>query len=117
MDDPAFWPINTKNRSFLNLDNENKVIILERFSENSRYVIIINVASYRLHNYKVGVRTSNNYELIFNSDEFKFAGMGISSYPKIFENKESKNFEFLDREIELSILAPYGVVVLKEIKN
>lgn len=120
LEEPAFWPINTKNRIFLNIDEKNKIIIVERFAQISetktnRYVCIINISDWTHHNYKVGLKTKNNYELILNSDEFQYGGHGISSYQKIFENKSSHNFELLEREIELPVIAPYAVIVLKEI--
>ncbi len=115
MDDEAFWPLNVKNRKFLNVDDQSKVMVIERSSDTSRYVIIINLSSWYHHNYKVGLRTKNDYEVILNADLFDFAGSGMSSYPKVLKNQPSKNFELLDREVELGTLAGYGVVVLKEV--
>ncbi len=118
MDSPAFWPKYISGRSFLNLDEKNKIIVLERYAEHEgkkhRFIIMINMSAWRHYNYKVGVRTSNQYELILNSDEFKYAGFGMVSYPKIFENNQSNNFELLSREIILPSIAPYAVIILKE---
>lgn len=121
LDDPAFWPIYTKNREFLNIDDKNKIIVVERRAihnqKKTNYICVINLSDWKHYNYKVGVKISNNYELVLNSDKFEYAGFGIATYPKIFENKESKNFELLDREIELPIIAPYGIIVLKMCEN
>jgi 1,4-alpha-glucan branching enzyme len=118
MQDPAFWPLFTKNRSFLNVDNQNKIIVIERSADYngsiSRYVIIINFSSWKHFNYKVGVRTKKDYEVVFNSDKFNYAGFGIVSYPHMLKNNPSKNFEVLDSEVVLDVVAPYGIVVLKE---
>jgi hypothetical protein len=113
MEDPAFWPLNTKNRKFLNVDEKNKIMVIERSSENSNYVIIINLSSWMHYNYKVGVVGREDYELVLNADLFDYSGSGMSSYPKVLKNSPSKNFEFLDRELHLDSIAPYGVIVLK----
>jgi 1,4-alpha-glucan branching enzyme len=119
MDDPAFWPLFTRNRSFLNVDDQNKVLVVERKAEwkgkETSYIIIVNLTTFTYHHYKVGVRTKKNYEVILNSDDLKYGGSGGVWYPRVLENKESKNFELLDREVELFALGAYGVVILKEI--
>ena len=120
MDDPAFWPMFTKNRKFLNVDEANKILVVERSSDfegkKSKYVIMINLSSWEHFNYKVGVRGREDYEVVLNSDLFEYSGFGMISYPKIIQNNPSKNFELLDRELNLSFIAPYGVVVLKAIE-
>lgn len=119
LDDAAFWPVFTKNRKFLNIDEKNKIIVVERSAEHlgkkTKYVCVINLSDWKHYNYKVGVRGDKNYQLVLNSDNFEYAGYGMINYPIFFENKPSDNFEVLDREIELNIIAPYGVIVLKEI--
>ncbi len=114
MDDPAFWPINAKNRVYLNVDDQNKIIVVERSSKVSNYVCVINTSSFKHHNYKVGLKEKDNYELVFNSDTFANAGFGLSSYPKEFVNNASSNFEVLDREIQVDLIAPYQVMVFKK---
>jgi len=118
MEDPAFWPMYTKHRKFLNVDDANKILVVERSAEHagkkSRFVIVINLSSWIHHKYKVGLTTKSDYEVVLNSDLFDYAGTGVVSYPKILKNQPSKNFELLDREVELETLAPYGVLVLRE---
>ena len=119
MNDPAFWPLFVKNRVFLNVDDKSKVLVVERSAEydgkKSRFVVIINLSASKHYNYAVGVKTKKDYKVVFNSDRFLYAGFGIVSYPEVLKNRESHNFEVLDREVELGVLAPYGIVVLKEI--
>lgn len=115
LDDEAFWPENTKNRLYLNVDDTNKILVVERSSGSSRYVIVVNLSAWVHNNYKVGVRTSKNYKCILNSDSFAYAGYGIATYPEILENHPSTNFEVLDRELNLETLGPYGILVLKEV--
>ncbi len=119
MDDPAFWPMFTKNRKFLNVDDANKIIVIERSAtwkgKTSLFTIVINLSSWFHHNYKVGVTGKKDFEVVLNSDLFDYAGSGMAAYPKILKNSPSKNFELLDREVELGTIGPYGVVVLKEV--
>jgi 1,4-alpha-glucan branching enzyme len=117
MDNPAFWPCNVDKRKYLNVDDESKILVVERKSESERFIIILNFSAWKHHNYKIGLTTNNDYEVIFNSDMFEYSGMGIVSYPSILKNQPSSNFELLTREVELSVVAPYGVVVLKEKHN
>ncbi|MCA9496003.1 MAG: alpha amylase C-terminal domain-containing protein [Nanoarchaeota archaeon] len=121
MDDPSFWPMFTKNRQLLNLDEKNKVLVFERSASynngESNYVIIVNISSFTHRNYKVGLKSNFDYEVVLNSDEFKYAGLGVASYPLVLKNQKSYNFELLDREVNLGVLAPYGVVVLREKKE
>jgi len=115
MDDPAFWPNRTKNRKFLNVDDKNKVLVVERSDKNkSRYLIIINTSSWKHHDYRVGVEFGKKYKVVLNSDKLSYAGFGMANYQDILEVTPSTNFELLDKEIVLPVLAPYGIVVLKE---
>ncbi|MFT4261191.1 MAG: alpha-amylase family glycosyl hydrolase [Candidatus Woesearchaeota archaeon] len=115
MEDEAFHPINTDKRKFLNVDDKNKILVITRESNKSKYVIIINLTSWKHHDYKVGLDSKKDFELILNSDEFKYSGLGMTSYPKIFENHKSSSFEVLDREIQLKTIAPYQVLILKSV--
>lgn len=116
LDEPAFFPENVHNREFLNVDDKNKILVVQRSCDKESFLIIINLSSYRLLEYKVGVTTKNDFELILNSDLFNYSGFGLSSLPNSFEPRESKNFELLDKEIVLPLIAPYQVIVLKEKK-
>ncbi len=114
MDDPAFWPANVCNRKYLNVDDKNKVLVIERFCEESRYIIVINTSSWKHHDYKVGVTSESDFVCVLNSDEFKYAGFGMASYPEILKNQPSQNFELLNREFVVPVISPYGVLVFKE---
>lgn len=121
MEDPAFWPRFAGNRVFLNVDDRNKILVVERSAEYmgkpSRFVVVINLSSWTHHSYKVGVRTKKDYRVMLNSDLFEYAGTGMASYPEVLENRPSRNFELLDREVELGYIAPYGIIVLKEVEQ
>lgn len=112
----SFWPINTKNREYLNVDDKNKILVVQRSNgKNENLIVVINISSNEVHNYKVGLKDKDNYEVIFDSDINLFSGTSSTKYSKEFQNVESNNFELLNREIELPIVAPYGVVVLRKI--
>ena len=121
MDDPAFWPKYVKNRKVLNVDDKNKILVVKRSAnyegDYSGYVIVINLSSWISYNYKVGLDNENDYELVLNSDLFDYSGFGMISLPGRFKNKGSNNFEVLEREIVIPKIAPYHVVVLKEINE
>ena len=110
-----FWPINVDKRKYLNVDDKNKILVMERKSDDETYVIVINLTSQEHIDYKVGVTSQNDYELIMNSDRFQYAGLGMTNYPHKFKNQESNTFEYLEREISLPKIPPYGVIVLKEV--
>jgi 1,4-alpha-glucan branching enzyme len=117
MDNSAFFPINVNRREFLNVDDKNKVLVIERSSENENFVIIINTSSWTHHNYKVGVKSENNYQVIFSSDKEEFCGSNSTYIEKELTNNSSNNFEVLDRELNINTLGPYTCIVLKENKK
>ncbi len=118
LDDEAFAPINVKNRKILNIDDKNKVVVVSRSSDKDNFVVIINTSNWNFFNYKVGLLSKNDYVVIFNSDQKKYAGIkDVSIEGEILVNQKSCNFEKLEREIELFELRPYEVIVLKEIKK
>lgn len=115
MDDEVFLPINVKNREFLNVDDNNKIIVIERSSKDKKLIIVINMSDWKHHNYKIGVKGNNDYKCIFNSDEFKYGGFGMTNLNNlILKNNPSHNFELLTREFEIPVIPPYGVLVFEE---
>jgi len=115
MDDQAFWPQFAKNRKFLNVDDKNKILVVERRSDDARYVIVVNISGWQHYDYHVGLTSKKDFKVVLNSDLFEYAGSGMISYPKILKNNPSTSFEMLDREIVLGKVAPYQVLVLKEV--
>jgi 1,4-alpha-glucan branching enzyme len=116
MKESAFWPESAHTRKFLNVDDKNKVMVIEKRGPNDeKYVIVINTSGWLHRDYRVGVTDKNDYEVVLNSDSFDYAGFGLIAYPDSIKNNESHSFELLDRELILSVLAPYGVVVLRRI--
>ena len=114
MDYEEFFPEYTHNREFLNVDDTNKVLVVQRESSEHTSIIIINMGSWKLHSYKVGIKKQGTYRLEFNSDEFRYNGHGITSFKEVYKSKESKNFEVLNQEIEFDEIPPYGIIVLRK---
>ncbi|MCK4996867.1 alpha amylase C-terminal domain-containing protein [Candidatus Pacearchaeota archaeon] len=117
MDDSAFWPKNVKHRNFLSVDDKNKVLVIERKGDDSKYIIVINTSSWKHYDYSVGIKDGEEYITVFNSDKLKYAGFGLASYPDKLKVNSSNNFELLDKEIVLPILPPYGVIVFKKVNQ
>lgn len=113
MDDEAFWPRNVCRRKFLNVDDKNKVLVVQRSGRESDYLVVVNVSSSVVENYSVGVFGGKKYEVVFNSDKLEYLGTGIFDGSKGLDVCSSDNFEFFDREVVLDVLPPYGVIVLK----
>jgi hypothetical protein len=84
---------------------------------SSKYLIIVNMSANKLLEYRIGIDDEFDYQLVLNSDLFEYSGFGMVSYPKILKNTNSNNFELLNREIKLDVLAPYGILVLKAINK
>lgn len=112
----AFWPIHVKKRKIINIDEPTKTLVIQRESEEAkdgRYLIVINMSAFLMHYFEIPAPISTNYEVVIDSDKFEFSGSGRSIYPEIMKPKKTNNFEFFDLGIELPMIAPYGVVVLK----
>jgi 1,4-alpha-glucan branching enzyme len=117
MDYPAFWVINSKNRDILNVDDKNKIIVIERKSNTDNFLIIINFGNFILNDYKIGVKENKDYNLILNSDLKEFAGYGYSNTQnEKFRINKSNSFELFDKEINLKIIAPYNILIFKQEK-
>lgn len=116
MDFEEFFPENVENREFLNIDDINKILVVQRESKKHISVVIINMGSWKHHKYKVGIKERGIYKTIFNSDKFEYNGFGISSFKEEYESYKSKNFELLNQEIELDQIPPYGIIILRKEK-
>ena len=104
----AFWPINVANRKVINVDDTNKVLAVQRQCNNEKYIIIVNLGSSTIYDYKMGMlgKNGDTLELVYDSND---------AHPKefIFEKKDSDFFKDLNVEISFHLTA-YQVLVLKE---
>jgi 1,4-alpha-glucan branching enzyme len=112
LDSPAFWPTQIRNRQYLNVDDANKVLVIERSDGEKRFIIVVNLSAWKLQNYKVGLTTHDDMKVIFNSDELQYGGFGMTNFMHPLKNVPSKNFELLNREVEIPLLPPYTTIIL-----
>ena len=66
LDIPAFWPENVIHREYTNIDEKNKVLIINRKGNQEEYICAINFSSNKIKAYTIGV-TEDAYEVIFDS--------------------------------------------------
>ncbi|MEA3399384.1 MAG: alpha-amylase family glycosyl hydrolase [Patescibacteria group bacterium] len=109
LDIPAFWPENNINREYINIDEENKVLVISRKDTTKNigeeYICIINFSPENKLNYSVGV-SGNNYEVIFDNKKV---------LNNEFINRDSDKFELFSKEINIK-LEGYHCIVLKKTK-
>ncbi len=107
LNEPAFWPENTVNREYINVDDQNKVLVILRKdttqNTNKKYYIIINFAGKKLENYNFGLEEEGKLNLVLNSfNNEKNKSINIT---------ESNNFELFTKEAKIPIINEYGVLV------
>lgn len=92
-------------------DAENSILayIRKGHDHHNDLIVILNMTPVVRENYRVGVPTPGNWEVIFNSDELDYFGSGVS----IGNIKsEPKHWMYKDNSINLK-LPPLGGVILK----
>jgi 1,4-alpha-glucan branching enzyme len=107
LNNPAFWPENTINREYMNVDDENKVLVILRKdttqNTNKEHYIIINFAGKRLENYKFGLEKEGKLNLILSSfNNEKNKSINIT---------ESHNFELFTKEAKIPEINEYGILI------
>jgi 1,4-alpha-glucan branching enzyme len=89
-------------------DHENSVISYIRKGTNSHLVVVCNMTPVVRDYYRIGLPTSKNYKLLFNSDEMKYGGSD-RGVKKSF-TPQRKDWQNRKQSIELR-LPPLGVLV------
>jgi 1,4-alpha-glucan branching enzyme len=128
MNEKAFWAINNHTRKYLNIDDNCKILVISRHDDSEyekenkkekgdKYIIVLNMSDYEHNGYCIGVEDEGEYECVFNSDERKYAGQGITRYYSLLKTKPTNKFEFFSKELDLGTIAPYECLVLKLKKN
>ena len=107
LNDPAFWPENTINREYINVDDENKVLIILRKdttqNTNKEYYVIINFSGKALENYRFGLEKEGKLNLILsNFNDEKNKSINIT---------ESHNFELFTKEAKIPEINEYGILI------
>lgn len=78
----------------------------DRFND---LLVVLNLTPVVRENYRLGVPTSGNWEVIFNSDEISYYGSGLDT-----RNAKSENIPWMSKDHSISItLPPLGGLVLK----
>ncbi|MCF7798923.1 alpha amylase C-terminal domain-containing protein [Candidatus Woesearchaeota archaeon] len=117
---PAFWSENTLYRKYLNVDEQNKVLVIKRedktTNSNEEFYILINLSSKETFDYAFGIEEVGEYELVFNSDEKAFMGTGKAQLPKELKATKTQRFALFKEEILIPSIAPYHVLVFKHKK-
>ncbi len=129
LDDPAFWPENTINREFTNIDEEHKVLAIKRkdttnastlpqstgsssqsktitssIERGNEYVVLINLSAKKIKNYALGV-VAGEYLC-----EEVYEGRTTTRV-----SQPSTNFEYFSDEILFETIEPYAVLICKKI--
>jgi 1,4-alpha-glucan branching enzyme len=116
LDEPAFWPENTLYRNFINIDEQNKVLVIKRIDKTQKtkkeFIIVINLSSKDFYNYSVGVEQQRTYEIIQNSDEEQFGGSNTCLY-KHLSAHDTDQFQHFRFALTIPQLAGYQVLVFK----
>lgn len=106
MDYEDFWPDHVSQRKILLCDDASKIIVFQK----GKFIIFVNMSGDLISNYSVPISINGEFELLLNSDEFKYSGFGRTIYPNIIETKPGPKLKF-------DWIAPYQILVLKFIKK
>jgi len=113
LNQPAFWPENTINRKYINVDDQSKVVVIKREDKTRGtgdvYYCLINLSNKVVEEYAIGLDSSGEYEVVFDS-EVELAG-------SLLKTNKSDRFEVFPYEVLLKPLKPYQVFVIKKNKR
>jgi hypothetical protein len=108
---PAFWPENTINRKYVNIDEQSKVMVIKREDKtrgtNESFYCLINLSNKVINDYAIGLDTPGNYEVIFDSE--------VELSESILKTSKSDRFEVFPYEVLIKPLKPYQTIVIKKL--
>lgn len=94
-------------------DYTNSVISFRRTDENGGEIIAVcNFRPIRHENYSIGVPKSGEYDEVFNSDDERYGGMGVSNGHSI--RTSDRKIHGCSQSVSLT-LPPMGVIYLKHV--
>ena len=95
-------------------DRDNSILIYARkaIDPDLNIVVILNLTPVPHHGYKVGVLSEGNWEEIFNSDETRFYGSGMTNPGTLKADVREWHGKAHSVMVELP---PLGAVILKRI--
>lgn len=111
LEEPAFWPENTLYRKYINVDESHKILVIKRTDKTQgtkkSFYCIINLSSKELNKYAIGVEENKTFKIIFDSEE--------NAYRKDEEliATKSTNFEFFTKEICITKIKPYQIIIIE----
>ncbi|MDE5995247.1 MAG: 1,4-alpha-glucan branching protein GlgB [Oscillospiraceae bacterium] len=113
---PALWQVDYSWEGFSWIssdDCDNSVIAFRRIAEDGKELIAVcNFTNVRRENYRIGVPKSSAYKIVFNSDDEKYGGFGISNNPERIKTEKIAMHGF-DRSISLD-LPPMSAIYIKK---
>lgn len=93
-------------------DTDQSVLSYLRKSENESIIVVLNFTPVIRDNYRIGVPTMGDYEVIFNSDSIHYAGSNAGSHSVI----QAENTAWMNQPASLVLsLPPLACLVLKKI--
>lgn len=115
LDHPAMWQIDYSWEGFSWIssdDSDNSVIAFRRIDEKGKEIIAVcNFTNVRRENYRIGVPTHGEYEVLLNSDDTAFGGEGLGSKGKIKSDTKLPMHNF-EQSIQLD-LPGYSAIYLE----
>ncbi len=113
LEEPAFWPENTINREFVNVDDVNKILVIKRKDTTQNtdaiYYILLNFAGAEIRDYSFGVEEEESFEIIYDSYN-NLNGEQVMP-------TQSTNFELFDKEINLPSIKAYNIIIIKKLMS
>ena len=113
---PALWQVDYSWEGFSWIssdDRDNSVIAFRRIAEDKKELIAVcNFTNVRRENYRIGVPKGNAYKIVFNSDDEKFGGYGVSQNPERIKTEKITMHGF-EQSITLD-LPPMSAIYLKK---
>lgn len=115
---PAFWQVDYSWEGFSWIssdDRDNSVIAFRRIAEDGKEIIaVFNFTNVRRENYRIGVPKKSAYKIVFNSDDEKYGGFGVSQNPDRIKYEKVPMHGF-EQSITLD-LPPMSAIYLKKTK-
>lgn len=113
---PELWQVDYSWEGFSWIssdDCDNSVIAFRRIAEDGKEIIAVcNFTNVRRENYRIGVPKANAYKIVFNSDDEKYGGFGVSQNPEKIKTEKIPMHGF-EKSISLD-LPPMSAIYLKK---
>ncbi|MGM5481016.1 MAG: alpha-amylase family glycosyl hydrolase [Nanobdellota archaeon] len=109
---PAFWPENTLYREYINVDEQNKILVIRREDKTQgskrSWYCVINLSNREHFKYRVGVDYKGKYDVGFDSS--RESPVSINKPFGTLYSQQSTNFELFSKEIVFNQISPYQII-------